>query len=218
MLAHAIAEFVTVRHMVQECNALLRWRRSPSAVASPNPDPQPEGRGYLDTFLRASFRAWWRFRGAVLCLPDVSLGDFPWTRVSGVQEEDNLPSQQEKWTLFEGFYADMGGFVVVREDGTSETGVLLERIMELEIEHRITPVPLAEIRDKSKGDWVSNLIALVQTAWFVLQCCARVAQHLPLSIVELGTLGYVCRCYYRHPCILDAQAERRSDAHSCPYS
>jgi hypothetical protein len=50
-------------------------------------------------------------------------------------------------------------------------------------------VTLAEIRDKSKGDLLSKIIAIIQTTWFLLQCAARVPQRLALTELELATLA-----------------------------
>ncbi|EMD31008.1 hypothetical protein CERSUDRAFT_60635 [Gelatoporia subvermispora B] len=144
----------------------------------------------MDTSSQAVYRVWRRFKGAVLSRLHL-LWKWSWIADTDISVESNPPSQRERWTLLEGFYAYMGGFVMVWEDGRREIFRPLARVAKLEIKRGIAPVPLEEIQDKSKDDWVSNVIALVQTAWFVLQCCARVAQHLPLSILELGTLGYV---------------------------
>ena len=50
-------------------------------------------------------------------------------------------------------------------------------------------VTVEEIKDRSKTDGFSKMIALGQTFWFVAQCIARRAQHLDLTLVELLTLS-----------------------------
>ena len=50
-------------------------------------------------------------------------------------------------------------------------------------------VTVEEIKDRSKTDGFSKMIALGQTLWFVAQCLARRAQHLDLTPVELLTLS-----------------------------
>ena len=47
----------------------------------------------------------------------------------------------------------------------------------------------AEIWDRSKGDALSKLIAILQTTWFILQCIARSQQQLALTELELVTLA-----------------------------
>ncbi|KAJ7059191.1 hypothetical protein C8F01DRAFT_1059228 [Mycena amicta] len=48
----------------------------------------------------------------------------------------------------------------------------------------------AAITDKSKGDVFSQSIAFLQGLWFVAQCIARTAQHLPLTELEVATLAF----------------------------
>lgn len=47
-----------------------------------------------------------------------------------------------------------------------------------------------EIEDKSKGDFLSKGLVLLQTSWFVVQCIARTFQHLPITELELVTLAF----------------------------
>ena len=50
-------------------------------------------------------------------------------------------------------------------------------------------ITAAEIKDRSKGDGLSKLIAILQTSWFILQCIARGFQGLALTELELVTLA-----------------------------
>ncbi|KAG9055563.1 hypothetical protein FS842_001837 [Serendipita sp. 407] len=50
--------------------------------------------------------------------------------------------------------------------------------------------PEVEIDDKSKSDWIAKSLVLFQTLWFVVQCIARKMDHLPLTELEVVTLGY----------------------------
>ncbi|KZP03734.1 hypothetical protein FIBSPDRAFT_768508 [Athelia psychrophila] len=50
--------------------------------------------------------------------------------------------------------------------------------------------PVEYIEDKSKGDWFSKGVALLQTFWFLAQCIARRAQHLSITQLEVVTLSY----------------------------
>ncbi|KAG8855070.1 hypothetical protein FRB91_002728 [Serendipita sp. 411] len=47
-----------------------------------------------------------------------------------------------------------------------------------------------EIDDKSKSDWIAKSLVLLQTLWFIVQCGARKMDHLPLTELEVVTLGY----------------------------
>ena len=46
-----------------------------------------------------------------------------------------------------------------------------------------------DIEDRSKGDALSKIIAILQTSWFIVQCIARAQQRLALTELELITLG-----------------------------
>ena len=48
----------------------------------------------------------------------------------------------------------------------------------------------AEILDRSKGDELSKGLVVIQTTWFIVSCCARAAQHLTITNLEVITLAY----------------------------
>ncbi|KAI9453892.1 hypothetical protein F5148DRAFT_985395, partial [Russula earlei] len=53
-----------------------------------------------------------------------------------------------------------------------------------------------EIEDKSKGDAISQILVILQTGWFMVQCIARGVQGLPVTELELimvafATLNFV---------------------------
>lgn len=53
----------------------------------------------------------------------------------------------------------------------------------------LLPVVREEIRDKSKGDLLSKVIAILQMTWFIVQCAARPSQGLAVTELELATLA-----------------------------
>ena len=53
----------------------------------------------------------------------------------------------------------------------------------------IPRVTAAAIEDRSKGDALSKIIAILQTTWFIVQCIARGQQRLALTELELVTLA-----------------------------
>jgi hypothetical protein len=84
----------------------------------------------------------------------------------------------------------MGGFMLF--EGEIAKGVLSpKRFSELLRAGKIEfpTVTAEEPRDRSKGDGLSKMIAFGQTLWFILQCLARRAQHLDLTLIELLTLS-----------------------------
>ena len=47
-----------------------------------------------------------------------------------------------------------------------------------------------EIYDRSKGDYLSKGIVLVQLSWFIIQCIVRAAYGLAVTELEVATLAF----------------------------
>ncbi|KAG1822481.1 uncharacterized protein BJ212DRAFT_1328119 [Suillus subaureus] len=47
----------------------------------------------------------------------------------------------------------------------------------------------ADTEDRSKGDLLSKLVAILQLVWLIIQFIARYVQNLPVTPLELDTLG-----------------------------
>lgn len=110
----------------------------------------------------------------------ILLGDIP----------NSSRSSRAGWTLVHGFFADMGGFVLY-VDGEPrarlEPSELLRFVHEGSVE--MPTITEAEIEDRSKGDGISKCVAILQLVWFVIQLIARYAQGLPVTLLEIDTLG-----------------------------
>jgi hypothetical protein len=94
------------------------------------------------------------------------------------------------WTRTHGYFIQMGGFTLF--EGENAKGVLTpEQLSELLKAKKIEfpTITVEEIEDRSKGDGFSKTIALGQTLWFIVQCIARRAQHLDVTLLELLTLS-----------------------------
>jgi len=57
------------------------------------------------------------------------------------------------------------------------------------LDGKLRKISEEDIKDRSKGDILSKLIAISQTTWFILQCIARGQQKLTLTELELVTLA-----------------------------
>ena len=95
------------------------------------------------------------------------------------------------------FYALMGGFELRFEDETYQQ-LIYHRLTYSEFRGLVRAglvdppnITAKEVEDKSKGNWFSKSLALLQIGWFVLQLLARVAQGLQTTPLELFTLGVV---------------------------
>jgi len=47
-----------------------------------------------------------------------------------------------------------------------------------------------EIQDRSKGDYLSKGIVLMQTSWFITQCVVRAMYGLEITELEVATLAF----------------------------
>lgn len=94
-----------------------------------------------------------------------------------------------EWTRTHGFFVAMGGFHLYKGDAPLHP--LSRDDIKLLIENSNVVVPTQrELQDKSKGDAISKGVVIVQTLWFLIQCAARIVQHLPITQLELITIAY----------------------------
>ena len=101
--------------------------------------------------------------------------------------EENHPS----WTRTHAFFLIMGGFTL--HEGGKPVRILesreLEKLSELgKIEW--PTITEDEIADRSKGDYLSKTIVLIQTTWFIVQCIARKVYSLDVTELEVVTLAF----------------------------
>ncbi|PVG02864.1 hypothetical protein CPB86DRAFT_750855 [Serendipita vermifera] len=113
----------------------------------------------------------------------------------------NQIAREGDWTRTHGFFVSMGGFHAFTRESKEKSCVTCSsdtpwyplhrsEVMGL-FEKGDIELPLeAEIQDKSKTDWLAKTLVILQTTWFVVQCIARRAAHLPLSELEVVTLAY----------------------------
>lgn len=99
-----------------------------------------------------------------------------------------------KWTMTHGFFAAMGGFVLLK-DGEEPRTLFIDNIehqQELEscLRNGDIHITEAEIKDRSKSDILAKAFVIIQTGWFLLQCIARRVEHIPVTKLELVTLAF----------------------------
>jgi hypothetical protein len=85
----------------------------------------------------------------------------------------------------------MGGFMAY--EGNKPIRVLLPdelRSYSLTGNGDFPRISKAEIKDKSKGDFISKAVVILQTGWFVIQCAARRFQGLQTTELELVTVAF----------------------------
>ncbi|KAJ7892318.1 hypothetical protein B0H14DRAFT_2335426 [Mycena olivaceomarginata] len=88
-------------------------------------------------------------------------------------------------TMIHGFFLAMGGFVC-------EEGNRLRPLTFYDLNKTIPSGKLsADIQDKSKGDGLSKLLAVVQLLWFSIQLLGRLVLHFSITELEVMTIALV---------------------------
>lgn len=105
------------------------------------------------------------------------------------------------WTAAHSYLAVMGGLIFdntadpsqcplpENRDSVTITGKGLLLLAELAPE-LIPDISVEVIRDKSKTSGLAKLIACVQATWFCLQVATRLAQRLPVTLLEMNTFAH----------------------------
>ncbi|KAK0482861.1 hypothetical protein EDD18DRAFT_1433089 [Armillaria luteobubalina] len=95
-------------------------------------------------------------------------------------------TDERKLTMTHGFFLSMGGFceertgkILVQEDLEGNDDLIRDLVQTNE-----------SIQDKSKADAFSKTVSMLQIAWFITQCIARVNQHLPVTLLEVTALAF----------------------------
>ncbi|KAF7289159.1 hypothetical protein MIND_01377000 [Mycena indigotica] len=165
--------------------SLCIWVSVHPNVPPPCPGP-PKGNGlrYLRWWLVDSNRQFFqrlKLMSVALIAPELILG------FAGRQlQMAHFLSHQHGVSLTHAFFIVMGGFV----DADGHPIVTQQQLKIQDVIKEIHRVPKLDIQDKSKGDFFSKGIALCQGLWFITQCIARRAQHLPLTELEVVTLAF----------------------------
>ncbi|CAK5278088.1 unnamed protein product [Mycena citricolor] len=121
-----------------------------------------------------------------LAAPEVVLSFALWQFIYARTSYQAHRTSPDSLSMTHAFFFSMGGFidadgkVIATEDQLNEPGVL----------EAIAAVKQADIEDKSKGDAFTKSIALLQGLWFLLQMIGRVVQGLPVTQLEVATMGF----------------------------
>ncbi|KAM0802741.1 hypothetical protein BDR22DRAFT_819419 [Usnea florida] len=120
-----------------------------------------------------------------------------------------LPQDRHPWTMTHGFYATMGGIAFEIPENITESKQFLpshskevwfishEGIHFLseqaEFRDMIPNISREEIESRSKANGLAKILVCIQALWFIIQCVTRLAQGIPISLLELNTFGHaVC--------------------------
>ncbi|KAL9123716.1 MAG: hypothetical protein Q9217_006880 [Psora testacea] len=116
--------------------------------------------------------------------------------------------RRPNWTLVHGFYVAMGGFVFSAGDadagadlsssqpflpGGRTRATITPEGLQFLLQHKPDSLPNIsedEILDKSKADGVKKTLVCVQAGWFCASCITRLANALPISLLELNAMAH----------------------------
>jgi hypothetical protein len=129
------------------------------------------------------------------CLLLLAVGQFESARKSCRQFESLNMSE---WSLRHAFYADMGGFIVRTSDGVSwpldanQLYYLIHQgwINKASFLSKILPKK-SDIDDTNKQNTLVRLFSMAQILWFLVSCIARGYHRLPVTTIELTTIGFI---------------------------
>jgi hypothetical protein len=118
------------------------------------------------------------------------------------QDSDSTRGDQtspERWTMTQAFYANMGGFVIDTKPldgkeyipGSPRLTFTPRGILFLALNDILPNEAESFINDKSKANSFAKVITCMQGGWLVIQCIARLAYQLPITLLEINTIGHV---------------------------
>ena len=102
----------------------------------------------------------------------------------------------QPWTITHGFFVQMGGFILSKNGRPIQTleyqSEKAQSIHQLITSRELDPptITRADIDDRSKGDFISKSFIVLQTTWFIAQCIARWSVKIPVTELEVVTLGF----------------------------
>jgi hypothetical protein len=108
--------------------------------------------------------------------------------------DPKVSPELETWSTVQAFFAISGGFAVPSSTFHPSTHLTLTPPALLFLaQHGLLPhSTTSAVADKSKADAIAKALVCIQAGWFLLQCIARVAQKLPLTLLEIHVLTHVC--------------------------
>ncbi|KAF9466986.1 hypothetical protein BDZ94DRAFT_1305846 [Collybia nuda] len=95
--------------------------------------------------------------------------------------------KDHNWTVTHGFFANMGGFAV---QGDERYYLLKPKDLRAYLDRGEINLTEEQVQDRSKGDMFTKGFVVLQTTWFIIQVLTRAAAHLPITELEVSTLGF----------------------------
>jgi len=97
----------------------------------------------------------------------------------------------KEWTMRHAFFLNMGGLWLKPRESAAFLINAAQLLYLVEGKHIELPdLSAEEIQDRSKADSFAKIFACFQIGWLVLQCLGSAAQRLPITPLEIGTVGF----------------------------
>lgn len=112
-------------------------------------------------------------------------------RVAARDSVSSMKVVDTEWSLTQGFYLNMGG-VWLRPRNSAPFPINAKHwhyLIDAKIIRNFT-ITKDEIWDRSKADKFAKLFACLQIFWLALQCIGRGAEGIPITPLEIATLGF----------------------------
>ncbi|PPQ78715.1 hypothetical protein CVT25_010718 [Psilocybe cyanescens] len=149
-----------------------------------HPNVSPPGENWFQKSLHRARLMFWGLIGPELIL---TWSIRQWISARHITQE----YKKHSWTMTHAFFLIMGGFVLCRDDEDLGTlTVSLFKELEASDEIELPSVTEEDLADKSKGDFLSKGLVVLQTTWFITQCIARGVQGLSLTELEIVTMAF----------------------------
>lgn len=113
-------------------------------------------------------------------------------RASSSSSSGDLTSRPT-YTLRQAFFIVSGGLIVETQSFRSEPYLTIKPAGAIELARcgQLQPVDKDVINDKSKADPITKVLVCVQAGRFIVPSIARIAQNLPLALLEIHVLTNV---------------------------
>ncbi len=95
-----------------------------------------------------------------------------------------MVGSEPTWTTTHGHFVQMGGLAATFPDGHQEVinpDFLEAYLVQGKIRIADLRIPEEQLMDRSKGDFLSKGLVVLQTSWFIFECLARFQQQLPIT-------------------------------------
>jgi len=126
---------------------------------------------------------------------DASASAAGWGQESVTSHETEIEQLKEStpWTTTQSLFVISGGVAV---DSTSfwhkpRLTLTPEGILRLAQVGLLPKISKEDVEDRSKADAFAKIVACTQAIWFIIQCFARVATGLPLTLLEVHTMTHI---------------------------